>query len=55
MPTHRDDDQSAPKPVKRKDLLEVLAGLQPLAEEDQFPEIDDTLLPHAALPEDTNR
>jgi antitoxin VapB len=45
MPIHRDDDPSILKPVKRKDLLEVLAGLQPLAEEDRFPKIDDTLLP----------
>lgn len=45
MSIHRDDDKSILKPVKRKDLLEVLVGLQPLAEEDQFPDIDDTLLP----------
>ena len=42
---HRDGDRLILEPVKRKDLLAVLAGLQPLAEEDQFPEIDDTLLP----------
>lgn len=45
MPIHRDDEMPTLEPVKRKDLLQVLAGLQQLAEEDQFPEIDDTLLP----------
>lgn len=55
MPIHRDDDQSNLKPVKRKDLLEVLAGLQPLAEDDWFPDIDDTPQPQAGLPADTNR
>lgn len=35
VPIHRDDEM----------LLQVLAELQPLADEDQFPEIDDTLLP----------
>lgn len=55
VPVHRDDNQSIPKPMKRKDLLEILAELQPLAEEDQFPEIEDKLLPHAVLPADTNR
>lgn len=42
---HRDGDRLIIEPMKRRDLLEVLAGLQPLAEEDQFPEIDDTLMP----------
>ncbi|SFM92420.1 antitoxin VapB [Pleomorphomonas diazotrophica] len=55
MPIHRDDEQSILKPVKRKDLLEVLAELQPLAAEDQFPEIDDMPLPQSIFPEDTNR
>lgn len=42
---HRDGDRLILEPVKRKDILAVLAGLEPLSEEDQFPEIDDTLLP----------
>lgn len=42
---HRDGDRLILEPVKRKSLLDVLAGLEPLAEEDRFPEIDDTLLP----------
>jgi antitoxin VapB len=42
---HRDGDRLIIEPMKRRELLEVLAGLQPLAEEDQFPEIDDTLMP----------
>ena len=42
---HRDGDRLILEPMKRKSLLAVLAGLQPLAEADRFPEIDDTLLP----------
>lgn len=42
---HRDGDRLIIEPVRRKNLLEVLAGLEPLGPEDQFPEIDDTLLP----------
>ena len=42
---HRDGDRLILEPVRRKTLLEVLAGLKPLGPEDQFPEIDDTLLP----------
>lgn len=45
VPIDSNDDESVLKPLKRKDLLRVLAELQPLAEEDQLPEIDDTLLP----------
>jgi len=33
------------EPVRRKNLLEVLAGLDPLGPEDQFPDVDETLLP----------
>jgi antitoxin VapB len=40
----RDGDRLIIEPVCRKSLLEVLAGLNPLGPEDQFPEIDDTLL-----------
>ncbi|WP_420959709.1 antitoxin [Brucella sp. IR073] len=42
---HRDGDRLIIEPVHRKSLLEVLAELQPLGPEDQFPDIDDTLLP----------
>ena len=33
------------EPEKRKPLLEVLAALSPLAVDDEFPEIDETLPP----------
>ncbi|GAB1581671.1 antitoxin [Phyllobacterium phragmitis] len=42
---HRDGDRLIIEPVRRKNLVEVLAGLEPLGPEDQFPDIDDTLLP----------
>lgn len=42
---HRDGERLIIEPVRRKNLLEVLAGLEPLGPEDQFPEIDQTLLP----------
>ncbi|MGR9300218.1 antitoxin (plasmid) [Rhizobium leguminosarum] len=42
---HRDGDRLIIEPVHRKNLLEVLAGLEPLGREDQFPDVDDTLLP----------
>jgi antitoxin VapB len=42
---HRDGEKLILEPVRRMDLLEVLAGLRPLALEDQFPDIDATLLP----------
>ena len=42
---HRDGDRLIIEPVRRKNLLEVLAHLKPLGSEDQFPDIDDTLLP----------
>jgi antitoxin VapB len=42
---HRDGDRLIIEPVHRKNLLEVLAGLEPLGPEDQFPDVDDTLLP----------
>lgn len=37
------------EPIKRKNILEVLAGLEPLGPDDQFPDIDDTLLPARAI------
>jgi len=42
---HRDGNRLIIEPVQRKNLLEVLAELKPLEPEDQFPDIDDTLLP----------
>ncbi len=33
------------EPEKRKPLLEVLAALSPLAADDEFPDVDETLLP----------
>ena len=42
---HRDGAQLIIEPVTRKNVLLVLAELQPLGREDQFPEIDDSLLP----------
>lgn len=32
------------EPIRRKNLLEVLAGLEPLGPDDQFTDVDDTLL-----------
>ncbi|PWR17941.1 antitoxin [Zavarzinia aquatilis] len=46
---HRDGDRLIIEPVRRQNLLDVLAGLEPLGPEDQFPEIDDTLLPARAI------
>ncbi|AFL51406.1 antitoxin VapB [Sinorhizobium fredii] len=42
---HRDGDRLIIEPMQRKNLLEVLAGLEPLGPEDEFPDVDDTLLP----------
>ena len=42
---HRDGEKLIIEPLRRKNLLEVLAELTPLGPEDQFPDIDDTLLP----------
>lgn len=47
---HREGDRLIIEPVHRKNLLEVLSELEPLGPEDQFPEIDDTLLPPKVLP-----
>src|SRR3546814_15009306 len=40
---HRDGERLIIEPVRRKNLLEVLASLQPLGPEDQFPDVDDPL------------
>jgi antitoxin VapB len=42
---HREGARLIIEPVTRKNVLEVLAELQPLGPEDQFPEIDHSLLP----------
>ncbi|MBB4192972.1 antitoxin VapB [Rhizobium aethiopicum] len=42
---HRDGDRLIIEPVRRKNLLEVLAGLDALGPEDQFPDVDETLPP----------
>ncbi len=42
---HRDGYRLIIEPIQSKNLVEVLAALEPLASEDQFPQIDDTLLP----------
>jgi len=42
---HRDGEKLIIEPLRRKNLLEVLAELKPLGPEDQFPDIDETLLP----------
>jgi antitoxin VapB len=42
---HRDGERLILEPVRPKNLLEILAGLEPLGPEDRFPDIDDTLLP----------
>ena len=46
---HREGDRLIIEPIRRKNLLEVLAGLEPLGADDQFPDIDDTLLPAKAV------
>lgn len=40
---HRDGHRLIIEPIGRKNLLEVLAELEPLGPEDQFPDVDDTL------------
>ncbi len=41
----RDGDRLVIEPVRKLSLLEVLAGLKPLQPEDQFPDVDDAVLP----------
>lgn len=41
---HQEGNRLVIEPVQRKNLLEVLAGLKPLASHDAFPEVDDNLL-----------
>ncbi len=42
---HQDGERLIIEPMRRKNLLEVLADMEPLEPEDHFPDIDDTLLP----------
>ncbi len=42
---YRDGPRLIIEPVRRRNLLELLATLEPLGPEDEFPDIDDTLLP----------
>lgn len=46
---HRDGDRLILEPVRRRSLLAVLADLEPLGPEDQFPEIDDSLMPLSGI------
>ncbi|WP_313806603.1 antitoxin [Sphingobium sp.] len=46
---HRDGARLIIEPIRRKNILEVLASLEPLGPDDQFPDIDDTLLPAKAI------
>jgi antitoxin VapB len=46
---HREGDRLVIEPIKRKNILEVLASLEPLGPDDQFPDIDGTLLPAKAI------
>ena len=41
---HRDGDRLILEPVRRRNLLAVLADLEPLGPDDQFPDVDETLL-----------
>jgi len=46
---HRDGDRLVIEPIRRKNLLEVLASLKPFGPEDQFPDFDETLLPAKSI------
>ena len=46
---YRDGARLIIEPIRRKNILEVLASLEPLGPDDQFPDIDDTLLPAKAI------
>lgn len=41
----RDGEKLILEPVRRKNLLDILAELKPLGPQDAFPDVDDTLLP----------
>lgn len=42
---YRDSTQLIIEPMRKKNLLEVLAELEPLGPNDSFPDVDNTLLP----------
>jgi antitoxin VapB len=42
---HREGARLIIEPVRHKNLIEVLAALEPLREDDQFPDVDEILLP----------
>lgn len=46
---YRDGARLIIEPIRRKNILEVLASLEPLGPDDQLPDIDDTLLPAKAI------
>ena len=37
------------EPIRRRNILEVLASLDPLGPDDEFPDVDNTLLPAKAI------
>ena len=41
---HREGDRLVIEPIRRRNIVEVLASLEPLGPEDEFPDIDGTLL-----------
>lgn len=44
---YRDGSRLIIEPVRRKDLLEGLADLEPLGPEDQLPDVDEGLASHS--------
>lgn len=46
---HREGDRLVIEPVPNNRLLDILAGLKPLGPDDQFPDVDETLLPARAV------
>lgn len=46
---HREGDRLVIEPIRRKNIVEVLASLEPLGVDDEFPDIDSTLLPARAV------
>ena len=42
---HREGARLILEPIRRKNIVEVLASLAPLGPDDQFPDVDATLLP----------
>lgn len=46
---HREGDRLVIEPIRRKNIVEVLASLEPLGPDDEFPDIDSTLLPARAV------